>query len=52
MSRRNGDRSRHNAQNRHKAKLRERRRELQRTIADPSVKVVSIAKKKAVASEQ
>jgi hypothetical protein len=46
MSHRNGDRSRSNAQRRHKAKLRARRRELLTSPTQPAKKVVAIDGKK------
>jgi hypothetical protein len=46
MSRRNGDRSRNNAQRRHKAKLRASRRELLTALTKPIDKVVTIDGKK------
>jgi hypothetical protein len=46
MSRRNGDRSRSNAQRRHKAKMRARRRELFTALTKPLDKVVTIDGKK------
>ena len=42
MSKRNGDRSRNNAQRRHKAKLRASRRELYTALTKPIAKVVAI----------
>ena len=46
MSKRNGDRSRSNAQRRHKAKLRARRRELLPGRTQPFQKVTAIDSKK------
>jgi hypothetical protein len=50
MSHRNGDRSRSNAQRRHKTKMRARRRELFTALTKPFDKVVTIDGKKSTDS--